>query len=261
MTIVKLTSLINNLSNIVYNENIKIISEKRIQRLVKKIVSLPIPKNKYARRLYVIGSLFLCRIKKKFAPDNSYFSDTFDNMMEKFYQYLPHEIYHNRNNSIRKVPFITHCKKIPFLFVSFDKFMRIVNIQLNEKRDDREQVETQFTLNWRGKNFYYSFTPHHIPISGWIVLKRNLFTAYLHLKEKIEMINNSACEIVKQQFKETNESLINKQMNDITSLNVWPIMDYDCYDFKCRCSDLHYVCQELSLNYLTKQAEKMLRQR
>lgn len=75
------------------------------------------------------------------------------------------------------------------------------------------------------------------------------------------MINNSACEIVKKQFKETNVSLIDKQMKDITSLNVWPIMDYDCYDLNCRCSHLHNVCQELSLNYLTKQAEKMLRRR
>ena len=187
--------------------------------------------NKNSKCLFQYCCLLMCLIKR--SNGNMFkaneFSCTFDSMMNHYYRFLNHDtiadVLQNTSirNGIRTRSFPISIGKSDILYVYYDRFLRIVDVQVNHDYGIMRCLnETPFDLmyNWRGKNYCYAFVVSSI--TGWTKLRNQLCMFVTNLRNEKEQHGNL--------MRTETENCIFKIGNS------WPPIDYDCKLGFCDCN-------------------------
>lgn len=252
----QLVSLYHQLDKMLWSIKIK-----TMHKFITKMINFPKPLTKVDKNIYICCCLFLCFMKYKLYRNNSYFDDNFDDMMTKFYTYLPHDCYQKAmrdTDQLRLVPLRNALQPSRTFYIYFDKFMRVISVQLDTKA---VAFDLNYVLNWRGKNFLYTFTPHYIPIRGWRKLKNNFITEMLKLCF-IQKLKTSNAELspIRIDGSMRSDLTMYRPVKEYDCLGLsnyeifWPIKDYDCLASDCSCRAEQ--CTTGAITFLDKQNEK-----
>ena len=161
--------------------------------------------NKNSKCLFQYCCLLMCLIKR--SNGNMFkaneFSCTFDSMMNHYYRFLNHDTIADvlQNTSIRNGistrSFPISIGNGNILYVFYDTFLRIVDVQVNHDYGIMSHlIDVPFDLNynWRGKHYCYSYT-FTFPITGWSKIENNM-DSFIE-KLSFENEENGNCEYYK----------------------------------------------------------------
>lgn len=248
----RLTHIFYNL--LLMNRQDIIIKRSIFDRLVRRLAAFGVLYTTKLRQMYCACCLLLCEIKYRQFCANSYFDDEFDDMMKRFYSYIPHSVFHRalEKNNAKFLITIKSKRRTNKIEAVFDGYMRVIDVGVNEPL--KYDVETDIKENWRGKNYSYTFTDSYIPFENWFQVKLKLINAICDLRSKNIEMNSIIYFHYVDSYNEISEEEIDYRLFYIHR-RTWPPIDYDCFDDD-KCCECTCGCENTVKSYLKLQNEK-----
>jgi hypothetical protein len=227
--------------------------------------------DKKGKHLFQFCSLLMCLVKWNNGKlyDADQFSCTFDSMMNIYYKFLNHETIADvlQNTSIRNGIFTRSFPisigKGNVLYVFYDTFLRIVDVQVNHDYGIMSHlIDVPFDLNynWRGKHYYYSYI-FTFPITGWSKIEKNMDKFIESLSYETENCGN--WEYYRIIDNDMYDAMTRSEIENRIFKRGYtcPPIDYDCKFEECDCNGENSIdldkCKSTVNNFMSFTKKKL----